>query len=291
MNGGGRDDCQCCRRHDGRASPRVARTSNRQVPSVRSRLRRRESRVPSIVQRGLGDLPSRPCRRRWRGHRCDRVRFRSDPGDEGVGARDDGHGHHLLHGQHRWRPPEPGGHPRVRGPRELPVATRPGLHRRPDHRGGPRLGLPAADVRRHHQRCDRADARREPGGRGPDRGDPDPGSRERHPRDGDRRPQYRLQRRDRGRRLHRARVGVGRSGDRRVDEPGALSRADARRWRPDQLLDLSRGPAPRRDGRGRVRVDPAWRADQGGRGSGSGHPRRRKSGPPSDHPWTNSEPR
>ena len=66
-------------------------------------------------------------------------------------------GDHLLHGHHLRRPPQPRGHAGVRGARQLPVASRPGLHRRRARRRAAGGLVPPADVRRHHQRRHRAD--------------------------------------------------------------------------------------------------------------------------------------
>ena len=56
----------------------------------------------------------------------------------------DGDGDHPVHGQGLRRAPQPGGQPRVRAPRRLPVASRPRLHRRAARRRDARLPVPAA---------------------------------------------------------------------------------------------------------------------------------------------------
>ena len=89
------------------------------------------------------------------------------------------------------------------------------------------------------------------------------GPRERHPRHRVRGAEHRHLRRDRRRRLHRARRAVGKPDLRDVDEPRAHVRARSRRHRLHELLGLRRGPAGRRGARGRS----AWvlRGAGGGR--------------------------
>ena len=53
-------------------------------------------------------------------------RWRPDPGHEGPGAGHDGDGDHLLHGHDLGGASQPGGHARLRGPRQLPLAAGPG---------------------------------------------------------------------------------------------------------------------------------------------------------------------
>ena len=87
------------------------------------------------------------------------------------------------------------------------------------------------------------------------------------------RPQRRLQRGPRRRRIHRTRVCLGRADLGRLDEPGAVARADARRRQPRPLLGLPRRPDRGRDDRRRVRVHPSWPGDQGRSRRRPGHPR------------------
>jgi len=70
---------------------------------------------------------------------------------------------------------------------------------------------------------------------------------------------------DRRGRLHRARVGMGRTGHRGLDEPGPLARANARRRQPHELLDLSGRSDRRGDGGSPLRVDPQGKAHEGWR--------------------------
>jgi hypothetical protein len=186
----------------------------------------------------LGDLPPR----RGRGGRGDRRRGQPGQdylrhGDSRAGARRDG-GH--LHAGRRLRgSPQPGGHRGVRGAWQLPVEARASVPSGPAGRRDRSGQLSALDVRPRRQ------ARRDDGrawsrrlSRAPRRGAARDGPGRHDPGDGLRRSQRRTERRDRGRRLHRARGPVGRPGHRRLDESGAFdgARYSARRSAHD--LDL-----------------------------------------------------
>ncbi len=64
-------------------------------------------------------------------------------------------------------------------------------------------------------------------------------------------------RRTRGWWLHRTRRPLGRAGQRRLDEPGAVLRPCARQWRLVELLGLRSRADRRRDDRRRIRLHPA----------------------------------
>ena len=167
--------------------------------------------------------------------------------------RPDGDGDHPVHGRRLGRPPQPRRLAGLRDAPRLPLASPARLHRRPTPRRDPCQPLPARRVRR--RRKPRRDAPRPrlcelAGAADGDRADGGPG--ERHPRHRLGGPERRGDRRARGRRLHRARRIVGRTGQRRVHEPGALVRAGARRRRLLELLGLRGRSARGRRDRGRA---------------------------------------
>ena len=124
----------------------------------------------------VGHVPAGPGRGRRGGHRRDGVWQPADLADEGPGPGHDGDGDHLFHGYHLWRPPQPRGHAGVRGAGQLPLASGPGLHRCRGRRCRARGLVPAADVRRDHQRGHRADQRCQHLGGDADRGRAHPGA-------------------------------------------------------------------------------------------------------------------
>ena len=145
----------------------------------------------------------------------------------GRRAGSDGDGDHHVHGQGVRRPSESGRQHRVLAAGRLPVASCSRLHRRPARRGGARLPVPAG-----RDRCLR-DVRLELSGVGilgrgrvPDGGRPDARPRQRHPRHGLGRSEHRHLRRDRRRRLYRARGTVGEPDLGRLDESGPHLRPD-----------------------------------------------------------------
>ena len=139
-------------------------------------------------------------------------------------------GDHHVHGQGVGCAPEPGRQRRVLAARRLSVAARARLRRRAADRCVAGGAVPARGDQGLGEVRLQLSGERVLGLAGvPDGGAADDGSRERDPRHGLGCAEHRHLRRDRRRRVHRARRAVGQPDLGRVDEPGSHLRPGPRR--------------------------------------------------------------
>jgi hypothetical protein len=213
---------QSCRR-----CPALLRAAELSQEAIR--LPGRQLRVAPGVLRTVRNLPACPRGGWWRHGERQVRRPCHQPHRAGSGTGADGGRHHPVHGRCFRCASQPGGQPRVRDARQLPVEAGPCLHRRPGGRRGAGhaaavgAGRQARQCRAHAARPWHLDRHRNDLGGGTDYR-----TGQRHPRHCVRRAAGRLVRRLRGGQLYRARRALGITGQWRLDESHPVARPRAR---------------------------------------------------------------